>query len=337
MVKKLIFILVLCTNVGWSQDIHFTQWMYSPLNLNPGNTGKFDGDFRVVANYRSQWAAIMEDQFKTFGMSYDQNIDVKGQMLSAGLQFVNDRSSIGKLTQNKLLLSTGYNTEIKGHYLSAGIQFGLLHKGIDWNAYSYPSQWDMDEGHFTNETLSNLESFTKSNDYMFDFNMGFNYARALNEKVFPSIGYAVYHLNKPKESFLGSNNQLTMRHVWNTNITFVVKEKYQIIPQALYMRQIKGQDLLLGLTAKMKMEENKAHINEIFAGYNFRDGFNRNYDAINYIIGARREEWQVGLSYDVNISQLSSITHFRGAFEISVIYISKNTKPSYYVVPCDIL
>ena len=53
------------------------------------------------------------------------------------------------------------------------------------------------------------------------------------------------------------------------------------------------------------------------------------------IIGANREEWQVGISYDINISNLSSITHYRGAFELSVIYIAQSSEPKIYNVPCD--
>ena len=49
--------------VSKAQDIHFTQWMFSPLNLNPAETGRFDGDYRVVGNYRSQWGAVMERKY----------------------------------------------------------------------------------------------------------------------------------------------------------------------------------------------------------------------------------------------------------------------------------
>ena len=38
-----------------AQDIHFSQFGNSPINLNPGLTGAFGGDMRFVANYRNQW------------------------------------------------------------------------------------------------------------------------------------------------------------------------------------------------------------------------------------------------------------------------------------------
>ena len=103
----------------------------------------------------------------------------------------------------------------------------------------------------------------------------------------------------------------------------------------MYMYQNKAQDLVLGVIGKMKMDVNKAKIDEVFVGMNFRDGYKRNYDAANLIIGAVRQEWQVGISYDINVSGLSSVTHYRGAFELSVIYIAQSSEPSIYNVPCD--
>ena len=112
--KKLVLILsVFVSYLSLGQDIHFSQWMFSPLNLNPGETGAYEGDYRVVGNYRSQWGAVMEKQYKTFGMSYDQNFSIYGKSLSAGLQFNNDRSSIGNLMQNKLMFSLGSKKQVK--------------------------------------------------------------------------------------------------------------------------------------------------------------------------------------------------------------------------------
>lgn len=336
MVKKLLFIFfIACTTVK-AQDIHFTQWMFSPLNLNPGETGRFDGDYRIVGNFRSQWGAIMNKQFKTLGMSYDRVFSAYGQKFSAGLQFANDRSSIGNLMQNKLMLSGGYNKVVKGNHLSGGLQFGLLHKGLDPNKYSYPVQWDADDGLFSNTSgIGNMETFTKTNDYSFDFNLGFGWARQITDKLFPEVGLAFFHLNTPKESFLSSVESFSLRQVYNLKLNYRINEKYVVAPNLLYMYQNKAQDMVIGAIGKMRMGENKAKIDEVFAGINFRDGFKRNYDAANLVVGAKRQEWQVGLSYDINISGLSSVTHYKGAFEISVIYIAQSSEPTIYNVPCD--
>tara|TARA_B110000211_G_C14051117_1_gene541272 strand:- start:966 stop:1979 length:1014 start_codon:yes stop_codon:yes gene_type:complete len=337
MVKKLLFILLISSGGLKAQDIHFTQWMFSPLNLNPGETGRFDGDYRIVGNFRSQWAAIMEKQYKTFGVSYDRIFKVYNQEISAGITFANDRSSIGDLMQNKLQVSGGYSKNIKGNRFSGGIQLGLLHKGIDPNAYSYPVQWDTDKGEFSNSVgIGNGEIFSQTNDYMFDLNFGVGWGRQFGDKLYPEIGLAWFHVNTPEESFLGDHNDLTLRHVYNLKINYKLSDKIVIAPNALYMYQIKGQDLVLGALAKMKVQDHKTKIDQVFAGINYRDGFNRNYDAMNLIIGAKRQEWQVGISYDINVSDLSSVTHYRGAFELSVIYIAKSSEPSIFIVPCDL-
>lgn len=337
MVKKLLVILLIASASMQAQDIHFTQWMFSPLNLNPGETGRFDGDYRIVGNYRSQWASIMDKQYRTFGLSVDKVFKLYDQELSAGLTFANDRASIGNLMQNKLQLSTGYSRVIKGHYFTIGAQFGLLHKSIDPNAYTYPVQWDNNTGGFSNTGgLSNMENFTQTNDYMFDFNAGIGWGKQLSEKIYSEVGIAFYHINTPEESFLGDNNDLTLRHVYNWRVNYKINDKFVFAPNVLYMYQIKGQDLVFGGIVKMKMEPNKAKIGTVFFGSNYRDGFYRNFDAMNLVVGAKREEWQVGLSYDFNVSTLSAVTNYRGAFEVSVIYIPKSSEPSIFIVPCDL-
>ncbi|MEO6037125.1 MAG: hypothetical protein ABIQ93_01850, partial [Saprospiraceae bacterium] len=46
---------VLFTLALSAQDIHFSQFANSPINLSPGLIGAFGGDVRFVANYRNQW------------------------------------------------------------------------------------------------------------------------------------------------------------------------------------------------------------------------------------------------------------------------------------------
>ena len=60
-----------------AQDIHFTQFYMSPLNLNPALTGVMNCKTRMVANYRNQWSAILTaNAYNTYSVSYDQKIPV---------------------------------------------------------------------------------------------------------------------------------------------------------------------------------------------------------------------------------------------------------------------
>ena len=42
-----------------SQDIHFSQFYMSPLNLNPAMTGVMNGNIRLTGNYWNQWASVL--------------------------------------------------------------------------------------------------------------------------------------------------------------------------------------------------------------------------------------------------------------------------------------
>ncbi len=43
---------------GAAQDIHFSEFYNTPLQLNPSYTGFFNGDYRFTAIYRDQWSTI---------------------------------------------------------------------------------------------------------------------------------------------------------------------------------------------------------------------------------------------------------------------------------------
>ena len=51
-------------------------------------------------------------------------------------------------------------------------------------------------------------------------------------------------------------------------------------------------------------------------------------DALHPIIGGRYKNLTVGMAYDVNTSNLSQATNFRGGFEIAANYIVKIYKPA---------
>ena len=294
MVKKLFIILFFTAVVSKAQDIHFTQWMFSPLNLSPGETGRFDGDYRIVGNYRSQWGAVMDRKYETLGLGYDRSFSFYGQELSAGLQFYNDNSGLSTLTKNNLMFSAGFHKQLKGNHFSLGAQVGMLHKGMDPNKNTFPAEWDENSGEFNNQLgIGNMESFVNTNQYLFDFNLGFGWARQLTEKLFPEIGVAFFHLNTPEESFMGNPGELEVRQIYNIRLNYQLSSKYVLSPNVLYSFQNEAQDMVFGVIGKMKTGVNKAKIDEIFGGVNFRDGFNRNYLCVlpNVLCPMSVDEW----------------------------------------------
>ena len=59
---------VMMMTIVSGQDLHFSQFMNSPLTTNPANTGFMpEGDYRIGINYRNQWSSIMQVPYKTMG------------------------------------------------------------------------------------------------------------------------------------------------------------------------------------------------------------------------------------------------------------------------------
>ena len=72
-----IFVLFCFVNeVVFAQDIHFSQFANSPLNLNPAQTGLFNGDYRIMANQRSQWSAV-PIPYSTFSLGADMRNPIR--------------------------------------------------------------------------------------------------------------------------------------------------------------------------------------------------------------------------------------------------------------------
>ena len=76
--RKFLTLGLICLSAGlFAQDIHFSQFYMSPLNLNPALTGVMNCNHRVVANYRNQWASVLKaNAFSTYSVSYDQRVAI---------------------------------------------------------------------------------------------------------------------------------------------------------------------------------------------------------------------------------------------------------------------
>ena len=59
--KAFVIGIALFVGIGLNaQDIHFSQFYMSPLNLNPALTGVMNCNTRFVGNYRNQWASVLK-------------------------------------------------------------------------------------------------------------------------------------------------------------------------------------------------------------------------------------------------------------------------------------
>lgn len=319
---------------SFSQDIHFSQFYASPLTLNPANTGNYVGDWRFANIFRRQWNQIVKKKpFQTIAASYDQQFYVFNEQISAGFVIISDKSGFYNLSVSKLYLSGAYHKTIRGNNLHFGFQGGYVTKGFDNKGISYPEQWDMSVGQF-NPELAYTGPTSEKKSYI-DVNAGAIWGRKFG-KFEPEAGIAMYHLNAPKESLIDNDNgRLPLRQVFHFGGKIHFTPKIFLMPNILIMTHKKAKDFLEGANLAYRLPKNPVKIQYLYGGLQFRNGIKRNNDAAIAIIGAQFRRMNVGLSYDVNISDLKAATNNKGGFEVSLIYIGPSTLLQNISIPCD--
>ncbi len=315
-----------------SQDVHFSQYDLSPLSLNPAETGAFDGDWRAAINYRQQWKAIGKP-FQTVAASYDQNIYSLPGNFSAGLLFIGDQSGTIDLAHNRAYLSLGYKV-IKGDLtMSAGFQAGYVSKNYNLSGTTFPEQYNSDIGLFDPNMALSEKGLGNQTGYL-DLNVGVLAERKFENAVI-TAGFSLLHLNRPNVSFFDQKDQLPERY--NTYVRWKqdISNNLYIRPTFLMSLHSKAQELVFGGDFGMYFSENDAGVREAYVGIDLRNGVERNGDAFITSVGFLYQNFHFGFAYDVNYSSLDRITNNRGAFEISVIYISPSTAINRITIPCD--
>jgi type IX secretion system PorP/SprF family membrane protein len=331
MKKGLIIGFMFIVLVFQAQDIHFSMYNLSPLSMNPANTGNYNGDWRLMGNYRSQWREISK-AYNTFSIGGDMNFYPFNQNIAAGIFFLNDKSG-GNLNINKVFVSGAFHKNIAGFKLSAGIQPGLVIKSIDFNSHTFPNQLNWDSGNFDN-SLPNNESFTKQRLVYFDVNAGFNVSRRI-KKFEPEIGGSFFHLNSPNESFYNLKNKLPIRQIYFASLRYFVNAKIAVVPNMVVNVTTKANDWIFGGNLEYTISRTSFFDNKIFGGFMWRKGVQRISDAAIVNFGIKYSQYTIGFSYDVNVSPLKTSTSAKGAYEIALIYTGKNSRIHKKQIPCD--
>jgi type IX secretion system PorP/SprF family membrane protein len=335
--SKLVFVLLIIAGNIAAQDIHFSQYNFSPLTLNPAMTSVYK-DLQATVNFKDQWRSV--NAYRTANAVFEMKLNqkkwtklarlteqykkklVKG--LAFGLNFFSDKAGDASLKTNTVNFSIAYHNLLnENNTLSAGIIGGIMQRSISPDALRWNSQYSVgiyDPNINSGETFSNLSSIVP------DFGLGLmwsygndtKYASA-NDQRFANAGVSVMHVNKPKYSFLGTDERLYRKITFHTNMMFGIKNShYSIAPSALVTVQGKQKEITLGTFIKYKVREESKFTGIIKSSVISLGCFYRNRDAIIPSLLLEMDKYTIGISYDTNISQLKAATSGRGGFEISL-------------------
>jgi type IX secretion system PorP/SprF family membrane protein len=322
--RVVIFICSILPFLTSAQDIHYSQFNASPKNLTPAQTGLFDGDWRFVGNYRSQWSAIPVP-YKTFSLASDTRLKtkLKNDTPAAGLVINTDQAGDSKFSTLQVLASAAYIkklTKDSTNFVSFAIQPGFTTKSFNINALTFDNQYN---GDTFDKSLNSGESFSKTRITYFELGGGIAYLWRKTARKQVNIGVSALHLNQPKQSFFGNEEiKLDVKTAISGLAEFPVSEKLDVIPTFLYQSQGKFKETVVGGFGKYYLKPVNGLTTAVSLG-----AFCRLKDAFIVVANMDYKNFNVGISYDINTSKLIAATNQRGGFEVSVIYIFKKVVP----------
>lgn len=308
-----------------SQDIHFSNWQMSPLNLNPANAGMFEGDGRLIFNYRNQWKQVPVT-YNTFSFAADMNLNkslIKGTKEAMGFIFNTDISGDGNYTITDIKIPFNHKFSFKKDTsltFALGLLAGITNLNITASRLSYDRQWD---GDAYNQALSNGENFDKQSKLFADVSLGAVIQKKFNQKFNATIGYAANHLNRPNISFNNTPGAvLRIKHTESLQLKYSFNQVSAIMFEYFGNQQQKFRENLFGLSYYHTIEPKTNTVFNIGILTRLKDAFITS-------VGLEHNNMRLQASYDYNYSQFKRATNGRGGFEISFIYIW--AKPRVFV------
>ena len=320
-----------------AQDIHFSQFFASPLNLNPALTGVNDCSYRATGIYRNQWRSISAP-YVTYSASFDIKLlqaKIPNDIFGVGAMFVGDKSGDGKLTMNSGMVSVAYHKGLdKGHrhFLGLGVQIGYTQKSLKWQQLAFPAQFDNSLQDF-NLNQTNGESFTKPKGYV-DMQVGLLHQSTFNDKIAMMTGFTVYHLIPPKESFVGDKKyKLPMRFTVHEGLNIRAMRNLYVTPNFIFQYQNKAMEINIGTAVEYHLQVPKTEVIPSIGAWFRATGT----DAAIINVGLEAFHTRLLFAYDINVSGLKAASTSRGGFELAIIFTGclKNKSSNLPVlVPC---
>jgi type IX secretion system PorP/SprF family membrane protein len=317
---SLIVASALCfASSAFAQDLHFSQFMNSPLLTNPANTGFIpDGDYRIGVNYRNQWSSITAFPYKTmsaFGDVQTMSREDNTGWLGLGGVVLKDVAGTGVLTSTKVYGSVAYHQMINsGSLVSLGFNVGWANKSINTSSLTFPSQWN---GKFFDvKQTAVAPKFDASSINYIDMQVGMNYAYFPTDKVYMNAGFSAMHVNRPRESFFntasGIDNRIAVRYTGFLNGSFMVNDRVIVNPNVYASVQAKSYEIVGGLNAHYNLSGDGEKVLIAGAYYRYKD-------AVIPMVGLGYKDITFTFTYDATMSSLKTYNNGRGAFEFSLI------------------
>ena len=327
-----ILFIVLFYGSIFAQDMTFSQFYHNPTTTNPALSVVFSGKNRAGTSMKQQWFTIEKNKYISLTSAfYDYKLNIiKNDYLSLGVSFLDERmNGYGKtkgffnIAYSKLLNRNKYTRQ--DQYLIYGIQAGFGKIFLN-NSFVFGSQFDKIR-EIPDITIPSGEEMLDFKTFA-DINMGLMwYLSGRNRSIY--VGVAANHINKPDIS-LWQNSQFELRYSVLLGGEIQSTKEISILPAVNMNFQNPLYQIIGG--ANIRYEYEKSDNNAFRLGLwtrlsNSVDKLTLSDFVISTILEFNRIE--LGLSFDVNISELSVVTGSNSSFELSLLYTWGNVQENF--------
>ena len=315
-----------------AQDIHFSQFYLSPLNLNPAMTGVMNCNVRLVANYRNQWASVMgANSFRTYSASYDQRIPVgRYDYWGVGATFWGDVAGDADFGTTTGKLSASYSKRMGGdrrssHYLVVGAEGGVAQRNVDFIKLRWGSQFNPATSGFDETLASGETAFDRTNFMFADIAAGLLWFSTFDENNNFYIGGAFHHLNTANQSFRTDiSENLYSRYTIHAGGEFAMTNRTSLVPGIIVMSQGPSFTMNTGTSVRWILGRARGEYQAFQLGLWTRisNQIEQGVLVDAAILSTRFDynSFSLGFSYDINISEFNVATGGNGGFEFALAY-----------------
>lgn len=326
-------LLLGCSHTLPGQDIHFSQFQNAPQNLNPALAGVFEGDQRLIANYRNQWASVPVP-YLTFSAAYDQKFYfpwLRNGLFGAGILFNYDVAGDADMSWTQIALNLSYSHQLsEEHFVTAGFQFQNGQRAFKPQLLNFDDQFN---GDIFDPSLPSGEVFTNTSTGFLSMGTGINwFFRDLDSRTTIKGGGSYFHFNKPEVGLLqdASVSLAALGNIYGI-ADLEIHDDMDLQIRALAQVQGAYKELVIGSGIKYHLNQEAGNELALSLGAAYRMS-----DAIIAQIELYYKNWLFGISYDINTSPFSVATNRNGGPEIALQYILFKVQPPETFKACPI-
>jgi len=323
-----------------AQDIHFSQHFNAPMYVNPSFNGLSPGMSRVSLNTKNQWLAA-KSPYQSFLACFDNSWKIKKSspsFFSTSALLYYDVAGDGNFSTAQFSPSIAYTFLLNKSFnslLSFGVQPGIVQRSLDVSKLRFDAQYN---GYFYDPTLSTNEILDNQTFIYPDITVGGYYINFFDMNTYAGGGVSLSHMNKPIVSMKNTNEIRLYPKLTIHGEARVYLKNNVFLPTFYFSKQGPHNEVLIGGRIVLNQINVSAIDQNILFRKNFLLGlYYRGMDALIIYAGAEFQNYNIGISYDMNLSRYTPASRMRGGIGISAAYVwQKSRRHGNKDIPCPI-